>query len=210
MPSFHAPSVPSLDRSPGTLARVSGRDPLASSLSGPLHHCPESCSHLPATVFELPPRIVRFDSGLQVNTRPPRDCVEQSPEIFTCSSPSHERTLPTFPSTGCKGPGRGPHRNKPCPDRQDHHRDWQGGLPAWNRRVKSTRKGNPPTVWNSSAQERAEMAYEHVSKAGPDLAGTNGIMETVQKRVADGAQVVHAAQPQAILQAATLLPEVLH
>ena len=38
-------------------------------------------------------------------------------------------------------------------------------------------------------QERAELAYENISKAGPDLEGTSGVMDIVQKRVADGAQV---------------------
>ena len=33
------------------------------------------------------------------------------------------------------------------------------------------------------------MAFENVSKAGPDLGGGSGVMDIVQKRVADGAQV---------------------
>ncbi|KAK9831682.1 hypothetical protein WJX74_006007 [Apatococcus lobatus] len=48
-----------------------------------------------------------------------------------------------------------------------------------------------------TGKERAELVYENVSKAGPDMGGASGVMETVQKRVADGAQAADMALKEA-------------
>ncbi|KAK9864180.1 hypothetical protein WJX84_004293 [Apatococcus fuscideae] len=48
-----------------------------------------------------------------------------------------------------------------------------------------------------TGKERAEVAYENVSRAGPDLGGANGLMETVQKRVAEGVQTAEGALKEA-------------